>query len=255
MEPHLLQVTGLCKTYGNRQVLSDVTMHLDRGERVGIIGPSGSGKSTLLRCINLLEWPTSGIVSLEGKVLGVEQTARGLVRARERVVVRQRQQFGMVFQHFNLFPHLTALQNVILALRKVKGMTDKEASLRGGQELEKVGLSDRSGSYPDTLSGGEQQRVAIARALALDPKVMLFDEPTSALDPELVGDVLAVIQSLAEDGMTLTLVTHDIRFALKISDRVLVMEAGRIVETGSPRDLRECPSHPRTKSLLTGHGS
>ena len=236
----VVTISGLHKSFGSLQVLKGIDLVVERGDVVCIIGPSGSGKSTLLRCVNLLEEPTSGTV----RVAGTELTDPDVD------IDAARRRIGMVFQQFNLFPHLTALHNVAIAQRKVLKRSREEAERTARDNLERVGLADKMDSYPAQLSGGQQQRVAIARALAMDPAVMLFDEPTSALDPELVGDVLAVMRSLAEDGMTMLVVTHEMSFAREVADRVVFMDGGVIVEEGSPDKVIGAPEHPRTQTFL-----
>lgn len=232
--------------FGEHAALVDVDMSVIAGEVVGIIGPSGSGKSTLLRCINHLERPTSGRVLIEGVPIadpqGREPSAKQLAALRRKV--------GMVFQSFNLFPHLTALENVMLAQVKVLGRSKEEARQRGLELLERVGISEKADSRPGRCSGGQQQRIAIARALALNPRVMLFDEPTSALDPELGIEVLNVMRELAKDGMTMIVVTHEMHFAEDVADRVLFMADGRIVEEGEPKQVLRSPEHERTRRFL-----
>ncbi|MEW6031986.1 MAG: amino acid ABC transporter ATP-binding protein [Bacillota bacterium] len=239
VEP-ILKVEDIHKAYGKTEVLRGVSLHVLPGEVVVIIGPSGTGKSTLLRCINLLTPPDKGRVWLEG--VEVTDKATDINKVRERI--------GMVFQDFNLFNHLTALQNVRLALIKVKGMPVKEATDKAMMELEKVGLGDKAHNYPAELSGGQKQRVAIARSLAMEPKVMLFDEPTSALDPELIGEVLEVMQTLAEEGMTMLIVSHEMGFAREVADRIIFLEGGVVVEDGPPEQLFTKPQHPRTREFL-----
>jgi len=227
----MLRADNVHKRYDELEVLRGVTFEVDPGQVKVIIGPSGSGKSTLLRCLSLLEEPDSGDVSLEGKRPGPGEV-------------------GMVFQRFNLFPHMTALENVTLAPSKVAGISGAEAQHRGSELLARVGLEDKLDTYPVALSGGQQQRVAIARALAMQPKLMLFDEPTSALDPELVGEVLDAMRELARDGMTMIVVTHELGFAREVADTAAFMDVGVIVESGSPRTVREHPGHERRKSFL-----
>ncbi len=239
VEP-ILKVEDIHKAYGKTEVLRGVSLHVLPGEVIVIIGPSGTGKSTLLRCINLLTPPDKGRVWLEG--VEVTDKATDINKVRERI--------GMVFQDFNLFNHLTALQNVRLALIKVKGMPVKEATDKAMMELEKVGLGDKADNYPAELSGGQKQRVAIARSLAMEPKVMLFDEPTSALDPELIGEVLEVMQNLAEEGMTMLIVSHEMGFAREVADRIIFLEGGVVVEDGPPEQLFTKPQHPRTREFL-----
>lgn len=236
----LLRVEELHKRYGKEEVLKGVSFSLDKGETKVIIGPSGTGKSTLLRCINRLTEPDRGRIWLED----VEITG-------PRVNInRIRAQIGFVFQDFNLFTHLTALDNVRLGLIKVKGLAKKEATERAMAELARVGLADKARAYPAELSGGQQQRVSIARALAMDPKLILFDEPTSALDPELIGEVLAVMEELARSGMTMLVVTHEMGFARSMADEIIFMEKGVIVEQGPPEQLFRTPKHPRTAEFL-----
>jgi polar amino acid transport system ATP-binding protein len=239
-EEAILQVRGLSKKFGNTVVLSDINLDVHRQELIFIIGPSGSGKSTLLRCCNLLEVPTSGSVKLEG----VELTDRHVN------INAMRQRIGMVFQSFNLYPHMTAGQNITLALRKVLKFSRNDAVDKAQSVLEAVGLGDRFDTYPAALSGGQQQRIAIARALALEPKVMLFDEPTSALDPELVGSVLSVMRELRKQGMTMVVVSHEMRFAREAADRVLFMDFGEIVEEGTPERIFSRPEKERTQAFL-----
>ena len=216
-----------------------------------ILGPSGSGKSTFLRCINHLEKINSGRLYVDGELVGYRESGGKLYELREDVVARKRAEIGMVFQHFNLFPHMTALENVTLAPIRVKGVPRSDARNRGQQLLQRVGLGDKLATYPVALSGGQQQRVAIARSLAMEPKLMLFDEPTSALDPELVGDVLDVMRQLAQDGMTMIVVTHEIGFAREVADKLVFMDGGVIVESGDPRTVIANPQHERTRSFLS----
>jgi polar amino acid transport system ATP-binding protein len=237
----LLKIEDLHKHFGELHVLRGINMDVEKGEVLVIIGPSGSGKSTLLRCINRLEEPTSGRIVLDG----VEITDRKVD------INKIRQRIGMVFQQFNLFPHLTALQNVTLAPMKIKKMDKKEAEELGMKLLEKVGLADKAEYYPAQLSGGQQQRVAIARALAMNPEVMLFDEVTSALDPELVKEVLDVMKQLARDGMTMLVVTHEMGFAREVGDRVIFMDNGIIVEEGKPEKIFSNPENERTRKFLS----
>jgi polar amino acid transport system ATP-binding protein len=236
-----IEIRDLHKSFGSLEVLRGIDFHVEQGEVVCVIGPSGSGKSTLLRCVNLLEEPTSGSVS----VGGVELTDP------ECDIDAVRRGIGMVFQQFNLFPHLTALGNVTIAQRKVLRRPRAEAEKIARENLDRVGLADKIEAYPAQLSGGQQQRVAIARALALGPKVMLFDEPTSALDPELVGDVLAVMRKLALDGMTMLVVTHEMSFAREVADRVVFMDGGVVVEDGPPSQVITAPQHERTRTFLS----
>lgn len=236
---YIVEMQNVYKSFGAVDVLKDFNLNLHEGEKVVIIGPSGSGKSTVLRCINHLEPIQSGKLYFSGQQINEKSD-----------LCQLRAQIGMVFQRFNLFPHKTALENVIEAPLVVKGMTRAAAEQNALELLQKVGLSDKTGSYPRELSGGQQQRVAIARALAMNPKIMLFDEPTSALDPELVGEVLLTMKALAEDGMTMVVVTHEMGFAREVSDRVIFMDQGVIVEEGSPTQIFECPQQERTKSFL-----
>ena len=236
----IIKVRDLHKSFGDLEVLKGITEEIKEGEVVCVIGPSGSGKSTFLRCLNMLEEITAGEVVVDGLNLTDPKVNINEVRA----------ETGMVFQHFNLFPHMTALENVMLAPGKVRGVPKEEAKTAGLEMLEKVGLSDKAYVYPDNLSGGQKQRVAIARALAMNPKVMLFDEPTSALDPELVGEVLEVMKDLAKEGMTMVVVTHEMGFAREVGDRVLFMDDGIIVEQDLPEKLFSNPQNNRTKEFL-----
>jgi len=238
----MISIQHLSKSFGDNEVLKDVNIEVAKGEVVVVLGPSGSGKSTMLRCINLLEKPTGGHIFIEGKEITDPKT--DVNKLRERV--------GMVFQQFNLFPQLTALKNVMLAQRKVLKRSKEEAERIAQFELDRVGLGDRADYFPAQLSGGQQQRVAIARALAMEPHVMLFDEATSALDPELVRGVLDVMRSLAEEGMTMVVVTHEMQFAKDVADRVIFMEGGVVVEEGTPDEVFNHPKHERTKNFL-GH--
>ena len=236
----ILEVRGLHKSFGHLEVLKSINLAVHKGELVFVIGPSGSGKSTLLRCCNRLEEPGSGSILVEG----VDIMAPGVN------INAVRRRIGMVFQSFNLYPHLDALGNITLALRKVLGRSRAEADRAGQAALERVGLAEKAKSYPNELSGGQQQRVAIARALALEPAILLFDEPTSALDPELVGSVLAVMRELRESGMTMVVVSHEMRFAMSAADRVIFMDKGQILEQGAPRKLLTAPDHPRIKDFI-----
>ena len=239
------------KRFGRLEVLRGVSMEVAKGEVVVLIGPSGSGKTTFLRCINHLERVDAGRIYVDGELVGYREKNGRLVEDREREVARKRAAIGMVFQRFNLFPHLTALGNVIEAPIRVKKVPRKEAEETGRERLAKVGLADKLSVYPAQLSGGQQQRVAIARALAMQPKLMLFDEPTSALDPELVGEVLDVMKSLAREGMTMIVVSHEMGFAREVADRIVFMDEGVIVEEGSPEELFLRPSQPRTQAFLS----
>ncbi|MGX7395327.1 amino acid ABC transporter ATP-binding protein [Carnobacterium mobile] len=237
----MIKFNHLKKTFDKNEVLIDISGEVKKGEVVVIIGPSGSGKSTLLRCLNLLETPTSGEIIFEDTTL---------TKLNENKINQLREKMGMVFQSFNLFPHLSVIENLKIAPIKVKGMQEEEAEKQAAKLLKQVGLADKDKAYPVNLSGGQQQRVAIARALAMNPKVMLFDEPTSALDPEMVGEVLKVIQDLAETGMTMVVVTHEMGFAKEVADRIIFMDAGYIVEEGNPEQLFDHPQHERTKNFL-----
>ena len=237
----MIDVKNLHKSFGNHEVLKGVNEHIEKGEKVVVIGPSGSGKSTFLRCLNLLEEPTGGEIIFEGQNITAKDTDINLVRRR----------MGMVFQQFNLFPHLTVRENIKLAPVKLKVMTDEEADKRALELLARVGLPDKADSYPAQLSGGQQQRIAIARALAMNPDVMLFDEPTSALDPEMVGEVLEIMKVLADDGMTMVVVTHEMGFAREVATRVLFMDGGNIVEQNEPKEFFANPQHPRLKDFLS----
>jgi polar amino acid transport system ATP-binding protein len=241
MADRVVELRGLHKRFGDLHVLRGIDLAVDTHEVVCVIGPSGSGKSTLLRCVNLLEEPTEGDVLIDGVKINTRGVDIDSVRTR----------VGIVFQAFNLFPHLTAARNVTLALEKVLGMPRAEARERARERLARVGLADKADAYPGQLSGGQQQRVAIARALAMDPEVMLFDEVTSALDPELVKEVLDVMRALASEGMTMLVVTHEMGFAREVGDRVIFMDDGVVVEEGPPRDIFGAPSHPRTREFLS----
>jgi len=246
----LLQVENLHKSFGDLDVLMGVDMALERGQKTAIIGPSGCGKSTLLRCINYMEVPTSGHIHLDGELFGERKSNGGFARMSEKELAVQRAQIGMVFQGFYLWPHLSARDNVAISPLKVRGMSKSEAYELADAMLEKVHMSHKADEFPERLSGGQQQRVAIARALAQEPKVMLFDEPTSALDPELIGEVLKVIHELADEGRSMVLVTHEIRFARDVADRVIFMGDGVIVEEGPPGEVLENPQHDRLRSFL-----
>ena len=239
------------KYFHNNQVLRGVSMRMRKGEVVCIIGPSGSGKTTFLRCINHLEKINSGRIYIEGELIGYRETPDGkLTEDTEKNIARMRAEIGMVFQRFNLFPHLTALQNIMEAPCQVKHQPREQVEVKARELLKKVGLDHKTDAYPARLSGGQQQRVAIARALAMDPKLMLFDEATSALDPELVGEVLKVMRQLAEEGMTMVVVTHEMGFAREVADRVLFMDGGVIVEEGQPEQIFSAPQQERTQSFL-----
>ncbi|MFL6115184.1 MAG: amino acid ABC transporter ATP-binding protein [Catenulispora sp.] len=245
-----VEIETVYKSFGRLEVLQGVSMTVREGEVACLIGPSGSGKSTLLRCVNHLEKIDAGRISVHGKLVGYHERGGRLHEMPDRDVARQRRTIGMVFQRFNLFPHKTALENVIEAPTQVLGMSREAAIAEALAHLEMVGLSDKAGSYPTQLSGGQQQRVAIARALAMRPALMLFDEPTSALDPELVGDVLAVMRRLAEAGMTMIVVTHEMGFARDVGDTVAFMDGGVIVEYGDARRVLTEPEHVRTRAFL-----
>jgi polar amino acid transport system ATP-binding protein len=250
MSPPMVKAEGVHKRFGRLEVLKGIDLEVKRGEVMCLLGPSGSGKSTFLRCINHLEKINSGRLSVDGELVGYRESGGKLHELREDEVARKRAQIGMVFQSFNLFPHMTALENVTLAPTRVGGVSRREARERGTELLERVGLSDKLNVYPVALSGGQQQRVAIARALAMQPKLMLFDEPTSALDPELVGDVLDAMRQLAHDGMTMIVVTHEVGFAREVADTVVFMDDGVVVEAGKPDEVLAHPQHERTKAFL-----
>ena len=246
----VLQAVNVHKWFGETKVIDGVSLDVARGETVVLIGSSGSGKTTLLRCLNHLETIDRGSILFNGAPLGTRMRNGAVVPERERTIARQRRDIGMVFQRFNLFAHMTALQNIIEAPVQVRRIPMRDAVATGRALLERVGLADKAESYPAQLSGGQQQRVAIARALAMAPQAILFDEPTSALDPEMVGEVLDVIRGLARDGMTMVVVTHEMGFARQVADRVAVMDAGRIVESGVPAQVFTAPAHARTKLLM-----
>ncbi|MEZ0090476.1 amino acid ABC transporter ATP-binding protein [Streptacidiphilus sp. EB129] len=239
------------KSYGPVEVLKGIDLEVKSGEVFCLVGPSGSGKSTFLRCINHLEKINAGRLSVDGELVGYRERNGKLYELKDREVALKRRDIGMVFQRFNLFPHLTALENVIEAPVRVKGEPKQAARERALALLARVGLADKAGNYPSQLSGGQQQRVAIARALAMEPKLMLFDEPTSALDPELVGDVLDVMRGLAEDGMTMIVVTHEMGFAREVGDALVFMDGGVVVESGHPREVLTNPQHERTRAFLS----
>ncbi len=240
MQSPILKITGLHKSFGDNEVLKGIDLSVNKGQLVFMIGPSGSGKSTLLRCCNRLEEPSAGTILVDGEDLTAP--AADLNRIRQNI--------GMVFQHFNLYRHMSVLDNVTLALRKVQKLSKDQANERGLDALKRVGLLDKAKAFPDQLSGGQQQRVGIARSLALRPKVVLFDEPTSALDPELVGDVLKVMRELKDDGMTMVVVSHEMGFARAAADHVVFMDAGLIVEQGTPQQIFGAPTQPRTQAFL-----
>lgn len=236
----MIQMIDVHKSFGKLEVLKGINLDIEQGEVVVIIGPSGSGKSTVLRCMNYLEEPTSGDVIVDGMNLNIKENINNV-----------RAEVGMVFQRFNLFPHMTVLDNITLAPQKIRKVSKAEAEATAMELLKKVGLADKAQAYPEQLSGGQQQRVAIARALAMKPKVMLFDEPTSALDPEMVHEVLDVMKSLAEEGMTMVVVTHEMGFAKEVGTRVLFVDGGQILESGSPTDVFDNPQNDRTKLFLS----
>ena len=237
----MIRVNNLHKSFGKNDVLKGIDEHIEKGEVVVVIGPSGSGKSTFLRCLNLLEEPTSGEIVFEGNSITDKKVDINKIR----------EKMGMVFQQFNLFPHKTVLENLTIAPIKVKGISKAEAEKKAFELLERVGLTDKAKAYPSSLSGGQKQRIAIARALAMEPDVMLFDEPTSALDPEMVGEVLSVMKDLAKDGMTMVVVTHEMGFAREVGDRILFMDAGNIVEQGTPEEIFSHPKNSRTIDFLS----
>jgi polar amino acid transport system ATP-binding protein len=242
---------GVHKRFGRLDVLRGISLEVQPGQVMCMLGPSGSGKSTFLRCINHLEKIEAGRLSVDGQLVGYRQEGDRLHELREADVVRKRAEIGMVFQRFNLFPHMTALQNVCEAPVQVRGIARDRARERGAELLARVGLGDRLSAYPSQLSGGQQQRVAIARALAMDPKLMLFDEPTSALDPELVGEVLDVMRGLAAEGMTMVVVTHEIGFAREVADTMVFIDEGLVVESGPPEQVISSPQHERTRAFLS----
>lgn len=237
----MINVSNLYKNFGKNEVLKDISETIEKGEVVVIIGPSGSGKSTFLRCLNLLEKPTLGTINFEGEDITNKNVDINKIR----------EKMGMVFQQFNLFPHKTVMENLTIGPTKIKKVSSEDAIKKGNELLEKVGLLDKKDAYPNSLSGGQKQRIAIARALAMEPDVMLFDEPTSALDPEMVGEVLNVMKSLAKDGMTMVVVTHEMGFAKEVGDRILFMDEGKIIEKGTPKEIFENPKNPRTQDFLS----
>jgi polar amino acid transport system ATP-binding protein len=247
----MVRAEGVHKRFGRLEVLKGVSLEVRPGEVMCMLGPSGSGKSTFLRCINHLEKIDAGRLSVDGELVGYRQSGDKLHELRDAEVCRKRAEIGMVFQRFNLFPHMTALQNVCEAPVLVRGANKAEAARLGQELLERVGLADKLDAYPAQLSGGQQQRVAIARALAMQPKLMLFDEPTSALDPELVGEVLDVMRQLAGEGMTMVVVTHEIGFAREVADTLVFMDGGVVVEAGDPAEVLSHPRHERTRSFLS----
>ncbi|EJL23311.1 MULTISPECIES: amino acid ABC transporter ATP-binding protein [Brevibacillus] len=247
----MISVKRIHKSYGSLHVLKDVSLNVSQGEVVVMIGPSGSGKSTLLRCMNYLEQIQEGSIEIEGKPIGLIQKDGKLVEMPQKELDKVRAEVGMVFQNFNLFPHVNVLENVMMAPMTVKKTKREETEKQARELLRKVGLAEKADMYPDQLSGGQKQRVAIARALAMKPKVMLFDEPTSALDPELVGEVLAVMKQLAAEGMTMVVVTHEMGFAREVADRVVVMDGGTLIEDGPPEKIFSSPDQPRTQAFLS----
>lgn len=238
----MIDVKGLCKSFGDIEVLKGIDEHIEKGEKVVIVGPSGSGKSTFLRCLNLMETPTSGTIIFEGQ---------DITSASDHQINKVRQRMGMVFQHFNLFPHLTIRKNITLAPVKLGLMSQAEADKKAEELLERVGLPDKADTYPGMLSGGQKQRIAIARSLAMNPDVMLFDEPTSALDPEMVGEVLELMKQLARDGMTMVVVTHEMGFAREVASRVLFMADGYVLEQNTPDKFFSAPENPRLREFLS----
>ena len=238
----MIEVKHLDKSFGDLHILKDISTNIEKGEKVVIIGPSGSGKSPFLRCLNRLEQPSDGQIFFEGE---------DLTHMPDRQLYSVRQKMGMVFQHFHLFPHLTIQKNITLAPVKLKRMTQAEADAKATELLQKVGLADKANQYPDQLSGGQKQRIAIARALAMNPDVMLFDEPTSALDPEMVGEVLELMRELADDGMTMIVVTHEMGFAKEVASRVMFMDGGKIVEENEPQEFFSNPKNPRLREFLS----
>jgi polar amino acid transport system ATP-binding protein len=250
MSEPMVKAEGVHKRFGRLEVLKGINLEVKRGEVMCLLGPSGSGKSTFLRCINHLEKINSGRLSVDGELVGYRESGGKLYELHDREIIQKRSEIGMVFQQFNLFPHMTAAQNVMLAPIQVKGQRRAQARDRAVELLGQVGLSDKVDTYPVALSGGQQQRVAIARALAMEPKLMLFDEPTSALDPELVGDVLDAMRQLAHQGMTMIVVTHEIGFAREVGDTVVFMDEGVVVESGNPAEVLDNPRHSRTQTFL-----
>jgi polar amino acid transport system ATP-binding protein len=251
MSAPMLRAEAVHKRFGRLEVLKGISLEVQPGEVACLLGPSGSGKSTFLRCINHLEKIDAGRLWVDGELVGYRQSGNRLYELKESEVARERAEIGMVFQRFNLFSHMTALENVIEAPIRVRNVPRAEAIHRGRELLERVGVADKLKTYPSQLSGGQQQRVAIARALAMQPKLMLFDEPTSALDPELVGEVLDVMRKLAHDGMTMVVVTHEVGFAREAGDSVIFMDAGAVVEAGPPHQVFDSPRHERTRAFLS----
>jgi polar amino acid transport system ATP-binding protein len=251
MSEPMVRAEGVHKSFGRVEVLKGINLEVQPGEVLCLLGPSGSGKSTFLRCINHLEKINAGRLSVDGELVGYRPVGDKLHELPEAEIARKRAEIGMVFQHFNLFGHMTALENVTCAPIRVKGVARERARERARELLRRVGLEDKLDAYPSQLSGGQQQRVAISRALAMEPKLMLFDEPTSALDPELVGDVLAAMQQLAREGMTMVVVTHEMGFAREVADTVVFMDAGVVVESGRPTEVLSNPQHERTRAFLS----
>ena len=250
-EAPMVLADRVSKSFGTNQVLKGISLTVKRGEVMCLVGPSGSGKSTFLRCINHLEVVSAGRLSVDGELIGYREANGKLYELKPKEAARQRRDIGMVFQLFNLFPHMTSLENVMEAPRRVKGQPKSQVEQHARDLLARVGLADRADYYPAHLSGGQQQRVAIARALAMEPKLMLFDEPTSALDPELVGEVLDVMQGLAKSGMTMIVVTHEMGFAREVADSLVFMDDGVVVESGDPREMLANPQHRRTQAFLS----
>jgi polar amino acid transport system ATP-binding protein len=247
----MVKAEQVCKSFGALHVLKGITLEVGKGEVLCMVGPSGSGKSTFLRCINHLEQVNAGRLYVDGDLIGYRERGAKLHEMPTREAAKQRRDIGMVFQHFNLFPHRTALENIIEAPLHVKKVKKGEAVERARDLLKQVGMAEKAGAYPAQLSGGQQQRVAIARALAMNPKLMLFDEPTSALDPELVGEVLGVMKKLADEGMTMVVVTHEMGFAREVANQFVFMDGGVVVESGPPREVLANPKHERTKAFLS----
>ncbi len=246
----MVDARGIRKSFGSNEVLKGIDLTVNRGEVLCLLGPSGSGKSTFLRCINHLETISGGRLFVDGELIGFHERDGVLYEMKPTDIAQQRREIGMVFQRFNLFPHLTALENVIEAPMGVKGLSKEQAVSKAREVLASVGLAEKADAYPSQLSGGQQQRVAIARALAMEPKLMLFDEPTSALDPELVGDVLDVMRKLAQSGMTMIVVTHEMGFAREVADQVVFMDQGVVVEAGAPSEVLDSPKNARTQAFL-----
>jgi len=247
----MVEALDIHKSFGSHEVLKGISLEVKRGEVTCLVGPSGSGKSTFLRCINHLEKINAGRISVDGSIIGYREHRGKLYELKPSEAAAQRVGIGMVFQRFNLFPHLTALENVISGMIKVQKVDRSEAQQQGKDLMERVGLSDKLNHYPSHLSGGQQQRVAIARSLAMKPKLMLFDEPTSALDPELVGEVLDVMKGLAQSGMTMIVVTHEMGFAREVADSIVFMDGGIVIESGDPAEVLSNPTHERTRSFLS----